>query len=183
MPEIIADTVRLSSLPTKTPTPFRLVPERDVLNTIAQDFALLDLRKVRFDGELTPAGKRDWTLVGTLGATIVQPCAVTLDPVTTRLNVPVTRRYVADYVEPSGVETEMPEDDTVDPLPVTLSLYDVMVEELDLALPLFPRADGVEMETMRLTEPGKQAMTDGEAKPFAGLAALRDTLKNNGGAK
>lgn len=176
MPEIVADTVRLSTLPTKGPTAFSLVPDASALGALASDLDLLELRKVRFEGQLTPAGKRDWTLTGKLGATVVQPCAITLDPVTTRIETPVSRSYVADYVEPDAVETEMPEDDSIDPLPETLSLRDVMIEALDLALPLFPRADGAEMSPLRLTEPGKRAMTDDEAKPFAGLAALRQAM-------
>lgn len=143
---------------------------------IADQLGLIGLKKLRFEGQITPTGKTDWTLQGTLGATVTQPCAITLEPMNTRIDTPVSRHYVADYEEPSAPEVEMPEDDTVEPLPETISLSAVMLEALDLALPLFPRAEGVEMGDVRVTEPGKVAMTDDDAKPFAGLAALRDQL-------
>jgi hypothetical protein len=43
------------------------------------------VRKLRFIGTLEPEGAQDWRLTADLGATVVQPCVVTLAPVTTRL--------------------------------------------------------------------------------------------------
>jgi uncharacterized metal-binding protein YceD (DUF177 family) len=48
----------------------------------------------------------------------------------------------------------------------------VLTEALALALPLYPRADGAEDGSLAVTEPGKAAMTDDEARPFANLAEL-----------
>jgi len=138
-------------------------------------------RKLQLDGELKAVGKQGWLLHGTLGATTVQPCAITTDPVATRIDTPVTRRYCADYEDPSGTDVEMPEDDTLDPLPTHLAPWSVMVEALDLALPLFPRADGATLAQTQFTEPGLAPMTDDDAKPFAGLADFRDQLKKSGG--
>ena len=47
-----------------------------------------------------------------------------------------------------------------------------------LDVPAYPRKDGVEAETIGVTEPGKPVMTDEDARPFAGLAALRAGLEN-----
>ena len=52
-------------------------------------------------------------------------------------------------------------------------------EALALALPDFPRAEGVELGPAVFTEPGATPMTDEAAKPLAGLADLRDRLKKN----
>ena len=54
-----------------------------------------------------------------------------------------------------------------------------MVEALSLALPQYPRKDGVELGQIDYTEPGKQALTDEDVKPFAGLAGLRDAMKKD----
>ena len=176
MPDLETEVIRLSALPTKKASTFDVRPGADQCSDIAQTLDLLGLRKLRFHGKLVPDGKRDWRLVAQLGATVTQPCAISLAPVNTRLDVDVNRFYVSDFETPQAAEAEMPEDDSVEALPETLSLTDIMIEELDLALPLFPRADGAEMESMQATEPGKTARTDEDARPFAGLAALRDSL-------
>jgi uncharacterized metal-binding protein YceD (DUF177 family) len=134
------------------------------------------IRKLRFDARLSPRGKRDWVLRADLGATVVQDCVATLAPVTTRIDEPVTRCYLSDYETPEAGEIEMPEDDTAEPLPDTLDLFEVLHEALALALPPFPRAEGVDPAQTAFTEPGKTPMTDDEARPFAGLAGLRDKL-------
>jgi len=74
----------------------------------------------------------------------------------------------------------MPEDDTVEALPVNLDLVQVMTEALSLALPLYPRADGADLGEAVFTQPNTAPMTDDDAKPFAGLGALRDSLENKG---
>ncbi len=173
--------LRLSELPANRPTPFALEPDADQRTAIADRLEALSIRKLRFAGELRPLGRQDWLLAGTLGATVVQPCVVTLEPVTTRIDEAVRRTYLAELPEPEGgEEIEMPEDDTAEALPETLDLAAVMEEALALALPPFPRAEGAELGEAAFTEPGKHAMTDAEAKPFAGLKALKDKLDNGG---
>lgn len=161
------DGVRFGLAPTE------LAPIQSVLD-------LLGLRKLRFEGAVVPLGAQDWQLVGRLGATVVQPCTVTLAPVSTRIECAVERRYVAGWEEPeTGSETEMPEDDTVEALPRTLDLEAVMIEALSLALPEYPRAEGVDFAGAGVTEPGKAVMRDEDAKPFAGLAAFKARLEGD----
>ena len=45
---------------------------------------------------------------------------------------------------PDGDEVEMPEDDTVEPMPEVIDLAEVAAEALALALPLYPRAPGAD---------------------------------------
>ena len=140
---------------------------------------LLGLRKLSFVGRVEAEGKKDWVLTAKLGATVVQPCVVTLEPVTTRIDVPVTRTFLADWADPEDEEFEIPEGDETEALGAEIDPTQVMIEALSLALPLYPRKEGAELEQADYTEPGKQAMTDEDAKPFAGLAGLRDALKKD----
>lgn len=158
---------------------FEIVPGPETLDDLAGRLDLLALRKLRFAGHLRPDGPRDWRLEAQLGATVIQPCRVTLAPVTTRIDEPVVRRYLARWEEPSETEAEMPEDDTAEPRPETLDLAAVMAEALALALPAFPRAEGVDPDAQAFTEPGKAPLTDDDIKPFAGLAGLRDRLRRD----
>ena len=166
------------------PFDVRIEPGADWTADLARRLDVVSIRKLRLVATLSPDGAADWRLEGTLGATVVQPCVVTLAPVTTRIDVPVSRRYVANLPEPEpGAETEMPEDDSVDALPATLDLGDLAAEALALALPDFPRAEGVDPIEMTVTEPGAAPMTDEDTKPFAGLAGLRDKLSGEDGGE
>lgn len=171
--------MRVADLPQRKPTRISLRPEAPELAAIAADLGLLGLRKLSFEAELAPAGKRDWRLTGKIGATVIQPCVVTLEPVTTRIDEPVERLFMAEMPEIQDEKIEMAEDDNIDPLTPELDIAGIMIESLSLNLPLYPRAEGAEAVNMQVTEPGKAAMTDEDAKPFAGLAALKAKL--NGG--
>jgi len=178
--------LRLADLNDRKPYGFVLTPDDAAREALAEKLDLLALKKLRFEGQLAPKGKRGWTLSASLGATVVQPCVVTLAPVTTRLDEEVVRRYTPDpdaYQARSdgnqdGDGVPMPDDDTIEPLPAVIDLEEVMAEALALALPLYPRADGVDLGEAVFTEKGTAPLRDDDVKPFAGLAGLRDKLAN-----
>ena len=179
-PHARSDRLRLSALPGRAPPAFALQPDAETRHALAEELGLARLPKLRFEGNLHPEGRGDWRLEGVLGATVVQPCAVTLEPVTTRIDVPVTRRYLADWQEPApGTEIEMPEDDTAEPVPEVVDLAGVMAEALSLEIPEFPRAEGAALGERSATPPGAAPIAEEETKPFAGLAALRDRLEDD----
>lgn len=158
-------------------------PER--MAALAESLGLLGLRKLRLSGALRAEGREDWRFDGTLGATVTQPCVVTLEPVVTRIDEPVVRRYLADWPPPEeaeGDEVEMPEDETIDPLGDVIDLGAVMEEALALALPPYPRAEGAELEAGegRAAPPGETPLEDADLKPFAGLAELKKKMKGGG---
>ncbi|MEJ2000054.1 MAG: DUF177 domain-containing protein [Maritimibacter sp.] len=155
-------------------------PDPQTMARIAEELSILGLKKLRFTGQLAPLGKRDWRLTGHLGATVVQTCVVTLGPVTTRIEEDVARNFVHDFVLPEDEEAEIPESVEDEPLGSEIDIGAVVQEALALALPPYPRADGAAIDEANFTEPGKTAMRDEDARPFAGLAALRNKLENGG---
>ena len=169
----------MSELGQNEDTPFDIRPDANEMSAIAEPLDLLGLRKLSFVGRISASGADDWLLKAKLGATVVQPCAVSLAPVTTRIDVPIQRMYVQDYVEIDQPEAEMPEDETVEALGIWIDPWAVMIESLDLALPMYPRADQADFGQISVSEPGVTPMTDEDAKPFAGLAGLRDQLSGN----
>lgn len=171
--------LRVADLPQNSPTAFDVQPDPAMLTDMAETLGLSGLRKLRFAGEVRGQGADDWLLTGMLGATVVQPCAVTLAPVTTRIDERVRRLYMRDYVEIDASEVEMPEDDEMEPLGNWIDPEAVMIEALSLALPMFPRAPGVGLPDTSVTEPGVAPLTDDDVKPFAGLAALKDRMKGD----
>ena len=168
--------LRVSDLNQNAATPFSVRPDSAALKAIAAELELLGLRKLSLIGELQGKGATDWRLNAKLGATVVQPCGVTLEPVTTRIDVPITRIFQRDYIDVDAPEAEVPEDDTAEPLGPWIDPAQVMVEALVLALPLYPRAKDVELGEQIFAQPGVAPMRDEDARPFAGLAALREQL-------
>lgn len=134
---------------------------------------LLDLRNLRFAGELRPQGRADVVLDARLQARVVQGCVATLKPVTTTVDVVVERIYVAGMTYPDAPETEMPEDDRREPLPDTIDLLEVLAEALALELPDYPRHPDAAEVAVVVGPPGVAPLDDAALKPFAALAALQ----------
>ncbi|MBV7409551.1 DUF177 domain-containing protein [Maritimibacter sp. DP1N21-5] len=143
---------------------------------LAHELGIEAARKVRLEGRLAPVGRRDWRFEGTLGATVVQPCVVTLAPVTTRIDEPVERTWIEGLTPTTAEESETPQDVAQEPLGPVIDIGALLAEAVALALPLYPRADDAELGDAVFTEPGKDAIRDEDLKPFAGLASLRDKL-------
>ncbi len=172
---------RVTGLSTRKPTRFDIMPTAEQRKAMAKDLGLSAIESFAFKGEIVPKGGRDFVIEATLSARIVQPCSVTLVPVKTAISEPVRRVYQADFKVPDGDEIEMPEDDTIEPLPEVIDAGQVALEALALAVPLYPRAPGAELGEAAFTEPGVAALQDGDLKPFAGLAALKARLTGPGG--
>jgi uncharacterized metal-binding protein YceD (DUF177 family) len=174
--------LRVSALGRGTEHRVLLEPEAEARAALAEALGATALRKLRLQGVLKPLGNRGWQLDATLGATAVQPCIVTLEPVTTRIDTPVTRRFVpAERLETheAGSETEMPEDDSLEPLGEVIDLWAVLSEALALALPAYPRAEGADLAEAQFAEDGVTPLRDEDVKPFAGLAGLREKMRKD----
>lgn len=169
--------LRVSDLSQSEPTLFDYKPDAKTAQALVKELDVLALRKLRLSGKITPHGKSDWNFDGLLGATIVQPCVVTSAPVTTRIDVPVQRLFLAQYQDPDLPEVEMHDDERIEPLGSEIDLAVILSEALALNLPLYPRQEDADLGQAVFTEPGKTPMRDEDAKPFAGLANLRDHLK------
>lgn len=168
---------RVADLDQNKPTEFDLRPDADTLKALAAELGISALRKLSFSGRITAQGRRDWVLTARLGATVVQPCVVSLDPVTTRIDTDVRRTFLADMPEIDQIEAEMPEDETLEQLGSFIDPNTVMIEALALALPLYPRKEGADLGEAVFAAPGTEPLRDEDTRPFAGLSGLRDALK------
>jgi uncharacterized metal-binding protein YceD (DUF177 family) len=149
---------------------------------LGRRFGLLDLESLDVAVSLVVlAGSREGDvavdLKGEFKADVVQECVVTLEPIKTRIEHPVVRRFVTDKlviikaarVDPLGDE---PADVLIDE---KLDVGEVIAEELALALDPYPRLPGVTLTSVSTnwTAGGSEA---GEAKssPFA---ILKDKVR------
>jgi uncharacterized metal-binding protein YceD (DUF177 family) len=176
MPDGTSQPMRVADLSGRAAHRFRLAPGPEARAALAGELDLDALPALRFTGALHPEGRRDWRLEARLEARVVQPCVVTLAPVTTAIATDVLRHFRADWQPPSETEAEMPDDDTEEPLGAVIDPGVVMREALALALPLYPRAAGAGLGEAVFAPPGAEPLRDGDLRPLAGLAALRDKL-------
>ena len=169
----------VSDLPKSKPTFFKVAPEAAAKKAIADYLGLDALPKLTFQGEIAPDGASSWLLRGSIGASVIQPCVATLEPVKTRIDDEVNRFFIRQDVdqELSG-ETEMPEDVSIETVGDSIDLGKIMVEALGLRIPMFPRAAGGEPVNITVTEPGIAPLTDEDVRPFAQLKNLRDKLQD-----
>ena len=169
--------LRVADLLQNADNTFELRPDAQMTKLIAEEMGLSALRKLSFKGRIVPLGDTDWQLEARLGATVVQPCVVTLEPVTTRIDKDVVRNYINEFSYPDEPEVEMPDDEASEPLGQWIDPAAAMQEALTLAVPDYPRKDDAELGQLVYTKPGEAPMTDEDARPFAGLADLKGLLK------
>jgi uncharacterized metal-binding protein YceD (DUF177 family) len=153
-------------------TAVRFQPDAAARAAIARLLGLIDLPELTFEAEVTPEGRGDLRLVGRLRGRAVQACIVTLAPVPAKVDEAIERRFTADWQDPTGDEAEVPEDDTVEPLPVSIDFAAIAIEALALALPDYPRAPGAGLGVMEFPATPDAGAPEADRKPLAGLAAL-----------
>ena len=158
---------------------FDLAFSENLISEIVQQLDLLNLRKAKFTGTILPVGKGDWVLTGTLGATVEQPCSLTLVSVRTRIEATVIRNFRRSPVKPpdEGSDNEIPDDDTEEQLEDNINIARVFSEALSLELPDYPRSEDSEINSAEFGPPGVPPLTDASAKPFAVLARLTKKLE------
>jgi uncharacterized metal-binding protein YceD (DUF177 family) len=153
--------------------PFDIAPTEAELRALAKLLDVPAVRKLHLAGRLTPLPRGGWQLDARLGATVVQTCVVTLDPVTTRIDQPLRRAWLPVAATRANEIVIAPdEDDEVEPLADRIDLGLVAIEALALALPPYPRKPGATLGPVAAAGDAVRA-EEGALKPFAGLAALR----------
>lgn len=155
---------------------FDISPTASEATALARLLGAQAVRKLRFAGRLTPLAAGGWRLEAELGATVVQTCVVTLEPVSTRIDQPVRRSFLPQAaVQAAELVLDPDEDDEVEPLGERIDLGLIATEALALALPAYPRKAGVAFGGPASV--GHADDTDDPTrKPFAALAALRGKL-------
>lgn len=171
---------RTGGLSPRKPTRFSYRPDAEERARLAADLGLLALYALDLTGEFRPVSRDELLLEATLTARADQPCSLTLVPVPANITETVRRRFVAGLETPEGDEIEMPEDDSVEPMPEEIDLADVAAEALSLSLPLYPRAPGAELGQVVHAPDGVTPLSDADLKPFAGLQGLAAQLAQKG---
>lgn len=146
--------------------------EREAL---ARRFGLLRIEALTASLTIVPEGGGQLVRVrGTLGATVVQACVVTLEPVVSRLSATFERAYGGEGTDDVGDlrltladDTDEPREAVVDGI---IDLGEAVAEQLAIEIDPFPRAPGARFSGFVTGSDGEDAKADG---PFAALAGWR----------
>lgn len=163
---------RLDTIGTRE-EPVRVEADADERRRLAGRFGLLSLDRLEADYRLIREGDRV-SATGRLVAGVVQPCSVTEDPVPAAIDTDFTIRFVPEAADTGEDELELDEADcdTVFYEGGAIDLGEAAAQTLALALDPYPRSPGA---AAALKEAG--VVSEGDAGPFGGLAALKDALK------
>ncbi|WBU62922.1 YceD family protein [Paracoccus aerodenitrificans] len=170
----LSERLRVAHLSPNRDNPFDIAPDAAARREIAAELSLSELPHMRFSGRVQASGAEEWALDGKLSATVVQPCVITLDPVTTEISETVSLLFSPHVAAPEEDEVEMG-DDSVEPLGQWIDIGAIAIEALSLALPTHPRAPGAELPE-DASDPGPEE--ESSRKPFAGLADLMKRGEN-----
>lgn len=134
---------------------------------LARRFGLLSLARLTADVEIVRHGADAFLLRAEFDAAFEQECVVTLDPVASAVHDQFALLYGPPDAEPADANEQ---DFAFEPLPVgAIDIGEAVAQEFSLALPPFPRAEGVSLET----EAPPAAAAEPQS-PFAALSKLLD---------
>lgn len=171
--------LEVAALPKNRTRKFNLELTSEELAALAGDLDILGLSKLRFCGEIAYNDQGEIVVEADLGVTASQACVVTLNPVKTRIDEAITRRFTPNWQVKEEDHQMLEEDDeNVDPLGDVIDLGLILTEGIALNLPDFPRSEGAELKQKTFAEPGVEPLQDEDTKPFASLAALKDKLSS-----
>ena len=175
--------VRFSEINQSKPFDFHLTLSNQKVAVLFKRLDLLSIKKVSLVGILSPLSFDKWSLKAELRATVKQKCVISFKPVKTIVCEPINRTF-----SPSALQNTFESDDdgtspvifddTLHELNDYIDLAEIILEELTLILPLYPKIKGAELGSYCVTEPGAKPLTEENMKPFAQLSELKDKLSN-----
>lgn len=154
-----------------------LVASAGQCNSIARRLGIARIDRLEAHAVLDREGERI-TARGRLGAALEQQCAVTGEPIAAAVDEPFALQFVP---EPKGLAVEElelgAEDcDTIFHDGATIDLGSAIADTLALSVDPYPRSASADAVLKRAG-----VLSEEEAGPFAGLAALRDKLGGSDG--
>jgi len=175
--------VRFSEINQSKPFDFNLTLSNQKVAELIKRLDLLSIKKVSLVGILSPLSTDVWSLKAELRATVKQKCVISFKPVKTIVCEPINRTFSNSALQNTFEANDdgtspVIFDDTLQELYDYIDLAEIILEELTLVLPLYPKIEGAELGSYCVTEPGAKPLTEESIKPFAQLSELKDKLSN-----
>jgi len=172
-----AKTLQLQKLP-KSGTRIKYDASDDVLAELTPEIGVVACTRLDFNIVAKHWRQNGAMLTGTVKASVVQECVVTLERIENEINVEIVRQFTASddkifdkqKIEDGALLLDPEADDLPDVLENnTIDLWEVVVEELNLNIDPYPKKENLATKTAVDTEYDEK-----DEKPFAALQALLD---------
>lgn len=151
---------------------FKEIPNAQENSEIAEFLGLRNVGKMRLTGTLEPIGDIGWLLKAELGASVTQNCVITLALVKTRIDTRLQRKFLPQTEElPDELDISEVEDEDIDPLSDMIDLGKIALEELAMALPLYPKAKDADLAAF--AEAQNVVINPPKENPFDVLKSLQ----------
>ena len=174
--------VRFAEINQSKPFDFHLILSNEKIVELVKRLDLLSVKKVSLVGVLYPLSMNEWSLKAELRATVKQKCVISFKPVKTIVCETINRTFSPTALQNTSEAGDDDEtspvmfDDTLHELKDEIDLTEMIIEELTLILPLYPKIEGAELGSYSVTEPGVKPLDEENIKPFAQLSELKDKL-------
>ena len=173
--------LRFSELNQSKPFGFHLRLSNQKVSELIKRLDVLNIKKVSLVGSLSPLSIDEWSLKAVLKATVKQKCVISLKPVQTVVNDTISRTFSAlalhnNYEADDDGTSPVIFDDRLHQLNDAIDLAEIILEELTLILPLYPKIEGAELGCYSVTEPGVKPLNEETIKPFVQLSEFKDKL-------
>ncbi len=158
--------------------------EEPLRQRLADRLAVKSLNKFAIDISIRMENTRipRVAVEGSLEATVVQSCSVTLEPIVSQFSIPISLIFKEKAAEPSHLLEEIDAEEHDPPeqmIDGQFDVGDILTQLLAVEINPFPRKPGVSLENMLNTKARLDRAQDSETdKPFAELAALKDKLED-----
>ena len=171
----------VARLPLSRPESFEIRLSEAEATSLADWLSARSVRKFRCTGDINSDGKDGFVVSMQIGVTVTQSCVVTGDPVRTRLDLLIERKFAAAHSQlPREMEIPAEEEDMPDDLGAIIDVGEIVAESILMALPDYPRSEAAGAVAALISdEPGAED-TENLPNPFAGLAALHQKLLRDG---
>lgn len=141
--------------------------------SLAEFLEVLDVKRLRARLVLKRWRGHGVQVTGTVDAEVVQSCIVTLEPVTSRLELEIDRKFLPESMlahdgDPHEMLIDPDGEDPPEPMPHSLDLGELAAEEVALNVDPYPRKAGAE---------APEAEAEIEIRGENPFAALKNVLK------
>ena len=161
--------------------------DKERLAALALECGVTSFEKFSAFVKATRFKKSGAKLVGSLSACVTQPCVITNEPVTQHIELDVERRFLPsaeiernEQLFEAGELILEPDADLPDEIDNgRIDLWQVLVEELCLAIDMYPRKQGAELpEGLAAKQDPDDVKESAGNHPFSSLNTLIDKKKS-----
>ena len=158
------------------------------LGILADEIGITSCNELKAKFRVKRYRKHGVTVIGEFSAKIEQECIATLDPVYSHIKGGFDRQFLpqqeSDYTMPEIIDGEIVLDPEADDIPDLLegdeiNLWEVLIEEMILAIDPFPRSDNAPQQTAQTPKTDEAQGDNPTHKPFSDLKSLITEKKSN----